>query len=178
MTNNFNSKQQKTAKRYASALAKFEDRETILAELKEVSGVLVQSADLKSFLNNPIIKNQDKKDVLNQVFTNLSTHTRNFLMVLVDKNRFDCFDTILAIFMSEIDEINNVTRVKVISAVEMLEDEKARLQHKLQVKLYCDVVPEFNIDPSIIAGLVVKIGDKVIDNSVKAKFDGLKKQLI
>lgn len=174
----FNPKQTKIAKRYASALCAFDARNSIFDELKDVASVLSNSEDLGKFLVNPIVTTEDKKEIIGKVFADLSENTKNFLFVLADKNRMAYFNSILEQFGLELDEINNVKRVEVISAVELTEDEKFRIKDKLQRKLSCDVVPLYSLDAAIIAGLVIKIGDKVIDNSLKSRFDGLKKQLI
>jgi len=174
----FNPKQTKIAKRYASALCAFEQRDNMFAELNGVASVMSSSEDLRQFLTNPIVTVEDKKDIISKVFGDLSENSRNFLFVLADKNRISYFDSILEQFGLELDEINNVKRVEIVSAVDLTEDEKFRIKDKLQRKLSCDVAPKYTVDSSVIAGLVIKIGDKVIDNSLKSRFEGMKRQLI
>lgn len=174
----FNSKQIKIAKPYASALCAFDERDKIFDELKNVSSVISNSDDLKQFLVNPIVSINDKKEIIAKVFEDLSLNTKNFLFLLADKNRIDYFESILEQFGQELDEINNVKRVEIISAVELNEDEKFRIKDKLQRKLSCEVAPLYKIDAAIVAGLVIKIGDKVIDNSLKSRIEGMKRQLI
>ncbi len=172
-----NSKQLKIAKRYALALSEFDDT-NLEAELNSVMDILTTSGDLNDFLQNPIITITDKKDVLNTVFSDFSVNLKNFLFVLVEKNRFSYLKSIVEEYCSILDIKNNVKRVEIVSAVELYDDEKYRLIDKLQRKLSCVVKAQYTIDENIIAGLVIKIGDKVIDNSLKTRFSGLKKQLI
>ena len=153
MTNS-NTKQTKIAKRYASALSGLNERTVVFNDLLLTQKVLDESVDLKNFLESPIFSTADKKEILSKVFTNLSDKTMNFLYLLVDKNRFSFFDTILQEFRGELDLISNIKRVDVVSAVEL------------------------NFDESIVAGLIIKIGDKVIDNSLKTRLATMKKQLI
>ena len=173
-----NSKHIKTASRYAKALSAFDERDLILSELHQVKSIFEASPDLKSFFSNPIVAVSDKKDVINRVFTDLSANVLNLFYVLIDKNRFEFFDTILAEFEKNLDEINNVIKIEIVSAVELTTDEEKQISEKLQKKLGSKIEPKYTIDEKIIAGLVIKIGDKVIDNSLKARFDGLEKQLI
>ena len=173
-----NSKQIKIAQRYAQALCGLENRDVVLDELKQIRTTFVENVDLKGFLLNPIITTLDKKDVINKVFVDFSANTKNFLYLLVEKNRFSYFETIFDTFVSLVDEKNNVKSVEIVSAVELYEDEKNRLIDKLQRKLSCAVRPTYVINEEILAGLIIKIGDKVIDNSLKTRFAGLKRQLI
>lgn len=176
---NVQSKQLKIAKRYASALVAFDNNAEILQELYSVCDVLQKSPDLKEFLENPIIKKNDKKSVLDEIFVKaFSPNVLNFMKLLVDKGRFSYFDAILSVLQSELDEKNNVARVLIISAVDLTEDEKKKVGKKLEEKLKKTVKPAYETDESIIAGLVVKIGDKVVDNSLRAKLDTMKRQLI
>ncbi len=171
-----NSKQVKIARRYAQALSLLSLN--LLDELSSVLNILSTSSDLKSFLLNPIVVVSDKKEILESVFADFSQDIKNFLCVLVEKNRFSYLDSIVQEYSSILDEKNNIKRVEVFSAVELLEDEKNNLIDKLQRKMSCDVKAQYSIDESILAGLVIKIGDKVIDNSLKTRFEGLKRQLI
>lgn len=173
-----NPKQLKIAKRYASALAKLDSRDEVYYDLQKVEQVFKESAELREFLENPIITVFDKKDVMSKVFSDLKDNTFNFLSILIDKNRIVYFDAILEQLCNEIDELNNVTRVEIVSAVELTEEEKFNLKDKLQRKLSCNVSSKYIIDESIYAGLIIKIGDKVIDNSLKSRFENLKRQLM
>lgn len=177
MTNS-NTKQIKIAKRYASALSGLNERTVVFNDLLSTQKVLEESVDLKNFLESPIFSTADKKEILSKVFTNLSDKTMNFLYLLVDKNRFSFFDTILHEFRGELDLISNIKRVDVVSAVELNSDEMYRLKDVLQRKLSANVEITYSIDESIVAGLIIKIGDKVIDNSLKTRLATMKKQLI
>ena len=176
--NAVNSKYIKIAKRYARALADFDERDVILKDLNYIQNVFETSQDLKSFLVNPIITVSDKKDIISKVFTDLSVNTLTFLSRLIDQNRFEYFSTILSEFKRILDDINNIIRVEILSAVELTKDEKVKIEEKLQSKLKSNIASEYKTDEGIIAGLVIKIGDKVVDNSLKTRFSELEKQLI
>ena len=78
----------------------------------------------------------------------------------------------------ELDLIKGLERVEVISAVEMKENAKNRLKQKLEEKLKKSVMINFEQDSEIIAGLVIRIGDSVIDNSLRHKLEDLSKEMI
>lgn len=152
--------------------------EKISADLNLIKVTLEQSSDLKEFLVNPLISIDDKKEILTRVFSNeVSEFVVNFLKVLIDKNRFSAFDEILDSFKRAMDDINNISRIQVTSAVAMSEEAKKRLTAKLEEKLKKNVVLDLNINSEIIAGLVIKMGDNVIDMSLKHKLEDLSKSI-
>lgn len=178
-----NTKNTLIAERYADALVSIANTgdlsfEKISNELDSIKQTLVLSSDLSAVLVNPIISSENKKEVLTSVFGNeISIIMLNFLKVLIDKNRFDVFDDILVVFKASLDKINNVKRVEVTSAVAMSDESSARLKSKLESKLKATVILESLINPDIIAGLVIKIGDNVMDMSLKHKLEDLSKNI-
>lgn len=140
---------------------------------------LISSPDLKAFLENPIVSRLDKNDVIRQVFVNnVSNVVFNFLVLLVENNRFNILETVVAEYSNKMNKINNIVKAKVISAVELAESMKSRLIEKLEYKISKKVIANYEIKPEIIAGLVIEINDKTIDTSLKTKLNSIKKQLI
>lgn len=153
--------------------------EKIEADLGIIKKTLSQSKDLKQFMTNPRISQEDKKDILSQVFSNeIDPLVLNFLKILVDKNRFELVNEIVNSYKDELDTVQNISRVKVTSAVPLNPEEEQRLKEKLENKLSKSVVLEKTIDESIIAGLVIKISDNVIDMSLKHKLEDLSKNIV
>src|SRR5574344_121946 len=169
------------AKQYSMALSDlakdgsmgFED---ISKDLKLVSETLLTSPDLNEFLINQLVSSEDKKDVLEKVFgSEINPKIKNFLKVLIDKERFDIFNDVVEVYNGILDEKNNISRIEVTSAVKMSENSALRLKSKLEEKLRKTVVLDLTIRPEIIAGLVIKIGDNVVDMSLKHKLEDLSK---
>lgn len=171
------------SKRYSDALVELEKTdvlsyEKISAGLLVVEETLSQSVDLSDFLNNPLISTEDKKEVIDKIFVdNIDPLMVNFLKVIVDKNRFSAINEITRTYKETLDKINNFSRVSVTSAVNLSEDVKDRLKHKLEEKLHKTVTLDWEIDSKIIAGLVIQMGDNVIDTSLKNKLDDLSKNI-
>lgn len=171
------------ADRYSNALVNLaqEGKLTygkISSDLISIKDVLTKSKDLDECLKNPVISVEAKKEIIDKVFSNdLDALIINFLKVLVDKNRFDAFDEVLQSFNKALDDINNISRVTVTSAVEMTEESKQKLKSKLEEKLKKSIVLDLDIDSSIVAGLIIKIGDNIIDMSLKHKLEDLSKSI-
>jgi len=179
-----NTKNTLIAERYSDALVEIakDGKLTyakISADLNLIMDILSQSKDLNDFLTNPLVSIEDKKEIIDKVFSSeINTLIINFLKVLVDKNRFFAFNEILESYNKSLDNINNISRIEVISAVKLTEEAKNKLKDKLEMKLKKNVVLDLNINPEIIAGLVIKMGDNVIDLSLKHKLEDLSKSII
>lgn len=171
------------ADRYSAALVEIakEGKLTyskISENLNLVLEILNQSKDLGEFLSNPLVSVDNKKEVIEKVFSNeIDGLIVNFLKLLVDKNRFFVFGEIVNSYNKSLDDINNISRIQVTSAVKMNDDSIKKLQEKLEGKLKKKVVLDLKINPEIIAGLVIKMGDNVIDMSLKHKLEDLSKNI-
>lgn len=180
---NIDVKQIKIARRYAEALIETSSAsnklQSVFENLKLIESVLNENAELKSFLENPVISHSDKKDVIVVIFNeNVDDSVQNLLFLLIDNNRFNLFEGVVVAFSDKLNEINNILKVKIISAVEVSEELKNTLVQKLENKISKKVVPEYEINPEIIAGLIIEVNDKTIDTSLKTKLNNLRKQLI
>lgn len=178
-----NEKNTLIAKRYAESLLQFgkEEKmsyEDISKDLNNVKTILSASKELFDTLTNPLISNSDKEFVTEKVFAqDVNVLIKNFLKLLVEKDRFNLIYDIINIYGSLLDDINGIARIEVISAVELNDMEQGDIQAKLASKLKKQIVIKYNIDESIIAGLVVKMGDDIIDMSVARKLEEYKMAL-
>jgi len=171
------------AERYSNALAEIAKDgkltySKISTDLNLINEILTQSKDLDEVLTNPLTSIENKKEIIDKVFTKeIDVLILNFLKVLVDKNRFSIFNEVLESYNKALDKINNIRRVQVTSAIKMSEEAKNNLKNKLEGKLKKNVVLDLGINPDIIAGLVIKMGDNVIDLSLKHKLEDLRKSI-
>ena len=99
------------------------------------------------------------------------------MKLLVDKDRFNLIDEILESYSKDVDKQKNIQKVSVISAIELDEELKSKLINKLAQKLNKNIELETQLDKDIIAGLVIKTEDNVIDMSLKHKFEEMKKEI-
>lgn len=153
--------------------------EQINNNLDIISQILNMSEDLKSVLKSPVISEDAKKEIATEVFAkDIHPEMLNFIKILIEKKRFNEFDEIKADFTNRLDKINNIQTVEIISAVELNEDYKSNITRKLGDKLQKNIRPLWYINQDIIAGLIFKIDDDVIDTSIKYKLDKLRKNLM
>lgn len=179
-----NTKNNLIAKRYSDALLNLvkennSDISDINSQLKSILESVKNSAELTTFMENPVISSEDKKEVISNLLSGKVDNTLiNFIKLLIDKERFSAFAEIVEMFDNEVANINNVQKVNVTSAIELNDNLKNRLIEKLSSKLNKNIELLTEINPEIIAGLVIKIDDNVIDMSLKHKFEEMKKQMI
>jgi len=170
-------------KRYAEALIRIGVEQNIIdtfqADMDSVEKVIVGNDQLKKFLNNPSLKKNSKKEAIEEIFgKEIHKDTVNFLKVLIDKGRMKNFSGIIEQYKLLADEIKKCLNLKVISAEALSENQLKKLGEKLRVQYGSqDVKVDSVLDPSIIGGVIVRIGDKMIDGSVKGKLDRMQSVL-
>ena len=177
MANNTDKQISTSAKNYADSLIQagkdgIMSFDAILNDLNTVKEITGTSDELVKVMENPAISINSKNEILD------SGKIINFLKILIDKKRFNELNQIIQAYSNEVDNINNIKRVEVISAIEITEDRRQRLIEKLQNKLQKNVIVNWVLDNEIIGGLVIKIDDDVIDNSLKNKLENLSKNII
>ena len=178
MNKNIDIKNLKVAKRYSQALIESaaDNVDEVLNNLKSINEAIFGNQDLKTFFLHPVISLKDKKEALKTALENkIDNLTLNFIETLLDENRFGAFKTIFELFKKEVDKIKNKQEIEVVSAVNIDEKYKKQLEEKLKTKINKDVILNYNLDENIIGGIIVKIEDKIIDLSLKNKFEALRK---
>lgn len=141
-------------------------------ELLEIKNIL-KNKELKDFLFHPQIKTEDKKKLLQKVFSDMSTLLANFLNLLFDKRRAIYLDDIIEEFINLVKEEEKILEVEVITAIELSENLITELKNTLSKKLDNQIELVTRIDSSIIAGMIIKIGDQIIDGSIKNSLNSL-----
>ncbi|MBF7096154.1 ATP synthase F1 subunit delta [Alkalibacter mobilis] len=169
-------------KKYSQALLEVAKEQKIVDEIYEQFRMVMRSfrdnLKLWEILILPSTQTDEKKIILEKIYKDqINGYLYNFLMLSVDKNRIedikDVFDSFRELYFAE----NNLVEANVVSAIELDEKDKERLKDKLEKKYNKTVMLTTEIDKSIIGGLIVYIGDQVIDGSVKRKISLLKNEL-
>ena len=164
-----------SAKTYANSLIDLPN-ENVTNNLNLVAEVLSESKDFAQTMENPTISNETKYEIINEIFKDkLDNRIINFLKILIDKKKFNELNEIIQAYNDKSDELNGVKRANIISAVELSEEQKEAVVNKLQQRFEKTIIPSWLIDQEIIGGLVIKVDDDVIDNSLRNKLDKISK---
>ena len=162
------------AQRYANALMEFSgeklSKEDIFSQIKDVQTSLNNSDDLQKVMSSPIVSNDEKKGVINKIIL-------NFLNFLIDKNRFNIFNSIVKEYKNELNRQNGLLEIKIVSAIELNDNEKAMIKVKLQKILNKEIELDWATDSSLIGGLVFEAGDNIVDCSLQHKLQEINKEI-
>jgi len=170
------------SKNYANALLdaakEVNSLEQFSNQLDEVSEVLKNSGDLRIVMANSAISSAKKTEIIDEIFNGkIDVKLLNFLKILIKKNRFNEFETIRETYNDVLSRLSNKRKVEITSPIELNFENKTNILFKLEHKLNSDVIPEWKVDRSLIAGLTFKIDDCVIDTSVRSKLEKLGKEI-
>lgn len=151
----------------------------IAGELQALVQIIAQEPDCKSFLVDPGISCAERWDVLQRIFAGrISPLLLNFLGVLNEKDRFALLGHIAQAYAAMLDKKQNVVRAQVTVAAELDQQQVEEVCRRVSEALGKTAVIEQKIDPAVIGGLVLRVEDQLMDVSVRAQLDALKKQLL
>lgn len=150
----------------------------IKEELAEVLETINGHKDLNEVMYHPQISQTDKNALLEKVFdAEISKVLLNFLKLLVDKRREKFLEPILDRYIEMANEKKDILEVKVKSAIELSATNKTRLKNKLEQLTEKQVTLIDEVDADLIGGLVLEVGDKVIDGSLNKHLQVIKDDL-
>ena len=163
------------AEPYAKALMSIADSQNLVDRLGEDMAALRQmldeSADLKQFLDNPLIKPTDKKGVLQRIVgESFHAHTLNFLMLLVDRGRVLFLSDVCRSFQTLLRARKQTVLAQVTSTIALTPEQQQTIVNRVKSMTNArEVEIETTIDPNIIGGIIVKVGSQVIDASIRGQ---------
>jgi F-type H+-transporting ATPase subunit delta len=171
------------ARRYAKALLLIgkEDgqAETYREELSSFAALVGSERALEQAISNPLYNASDRRKVLDAILGRLSLSKvmSSFLMLLFDKGRIGFLDKIDEFYRKLADELKGVARASLVSAAALSSDTVEKIRAALSRKTGQDVILEVEQDPALIGGLVTRIGDLVLDGSIKTQLLNMRETL-
>ena len=171
------------AKRYATALlelgAEANQLDTLVEEIARAAAAYEASAELRNAFENPLIPHVAKKLILGSVVDRLAlgATTRSFLGLLVDRRRIRALPPIATRLREMADLRRGLTRAEVLTAMPLPEEYFEKLQRELERITGRKVALDRKLDPSLICGVLIRIGDTVYDGSLIARLKQLKETM-
>lgn len=173
----------KIARRYAKALLAIgrEDgqAETYKEELAGFVKLMDEQPELSQAISNPLYAAEGRERVLLTVVerSGVSQVMKSFLSLLFEKGRIKYLKDIHAFYEKLTDELANIVRADLVSATEFSDETIERIRSALAEKTGRNVKMDVSVDPALIGGAVTKIGDLVLDGSVRTQLKSLKESL-
>ena len=148
-------------------------------QLMKFAAVLTQQAEGRLVLENPTVSTEKRKELLNKIGDALALDVpiRNFLGLLVERNRLDLLDEIVSTYETLLDEKLGVIRARVTSALELDSSQQAEVAARLQALTGKKVRMEVLVDPSLIGGLVAQVGSTIYDGSIRQRLQAFRNNL-
>ena len=166
-------------RRYSKAIFEIAEEKNQVKEIYEMlsSAMVLYRTDkeFKNFILNPLIDNEQKKSVLNEIFGKDNSENLNILLYILDKGRMNCIKYIVAEYLKIYYRKNRILDVKATFTKELTDEQKKKLIDKLSQKTGKEINLEIKIDKDILGGGIIKIGDKIIDGSIRRELDNWKK---
>jgi F-type H+-transporting ATPase subunit delta len=170
------------ARRYARALFALGKKtgdaalEEYAASLFALRDALAASSDLARVFHDPVFTVEEKRKVIEALGDKIGAREPilNFWRLLADKNRLSELANIAAAFGELLDAEKNILHGRLSTAVPLDEKQRAALAEELQKKARRALALEFDVNPEILGGVVLRIGDRVLDASLRAQLSLLK----
>ena len=171
------------ASRYSKALFAYAQDAKKLDEVHEDMNVLYQVAnenpDMLRLLSDPIIRKNQKEEFLSSFSGKFSAETKNFLSFLLEYRRFSALVEIIDAFNELYNQDKNIASGIAISAIELENDELNRLRQAYAKKYgFKELILTNEVDSSILGGIILKVGDRIIDGSIRTRLQQIREQLI
>lgn len=170
----------KVASRYAKSLLDLALENNALEEIKGDMDLFVKTLsankELQAVVKNPIIPLAKKNAILKAIFgEKINRITASFFKIVVDKGRADIIFGTAKEFLNQYDRYKNIVTAKVVSAAELSETAKTEIVNKVKAVTGGEVKLVTRVDPSLIGGFVLTLGDKQFDASIASNLSKLKK---
>ena len=147
--------------------------------IDDVAALLRGDARVRQFLQTPRIGLEDKKRVIRSAFGGrVPEHLLRFLLVVVEKRRQGLLPQIADEYRALVDELRGRTRAEITLATEPSAELQRELVSTLERRLGRAVLPSFKVDPAIVGGTILRVGDQILDGSVRRRLAALRRRLL
>jgi len=146
-------------------------------DLKRISDAMKDPL-LVAFLESPKIHFEEKVRILRQRLEGISPLAMNLAFLLVAKGRLGIIDDMVLEYERLLDEHRGIAHAEVATAIPLDSDQEDKLAYRLSEMMGKEIVLTAKVDPSIIGGLIVRVGDKLIDGSTKSRLRALRQSLV
>lgn len=172
------------SKTYGNALFELAVEENkvdvLMEEIESVKSILEENKEFGRIMNHPKLLKEEKLSILETVFKGRVTdELTNFFSLIVTKDRYSDIDAILDYFLAEVKKYKDIGVAYITTALALKNEQKVRVEQKLlETTSYKKMEMHYSEDKSLIGGMVIRIGDRVVDSSIRTKLNELTRQLM
>lgn len=154
--------------------------DVLYSEVESLRTILKENPELKALMNHPKVTRDEKLKVVEDVFKGrLDDELTGFLVLLLKKDRYSELDAVLDYFIAKVKEYKGIGVAYVTSAVELKEEQKTEIKEKLlSTTDYRQMEMHYIVDKAIIGGVIIRLGDHVVDSSIRTRLEDIKRELV
>jgi F-type H+-transporting ATPase subunit delta len=171
----------RAAIRYAKAILDLANSkgvaEVVNSDMKSIASAIQTNEELSNFIQNPTTKVEVKESALLEVFASVNGITKGLFHLLFENKRFEILEAIAVEYSKVFDESNGVQVAQVTTAIAMDSALEAKVLAKIATLSDKKITIENIVDPSIIGGFILRIGDQQYNASVANRLQVLKREL-
>lgn len=169
------------AKRYARAMFEVASAQGVVDRVEEelfaLAQTLTSSSQLEQWLVHPHVTGEQKKEAFRPALGSMLEITGNLLFLLIDRHRESELPTIAAAYKLLADEVRGTADAEVTTATALTEEDQKRLSTVFEKVVGKTVRITHQVDPEILGGVIVRIGDRLYDGSLKTKLHRFQREL-
>ena len=171
----------RAALRYAKAVlegaAELKNEEVVYGNMQSIRETIEDSTELRSLLQSPVVKEEDKREALLAIFKSASDLVKSLINILVDNNRTALLGTIAQQYINLYNEQRGIVVAKVTTAVALTEALEKKVLSKIsEITGSTKVNLEHKVDPALIGGFILRVGDVQYDASIANQLDKVHKE--
>ncbi len=154
--------------------------DSLMEEIQMVQTALKENEDFEKILMHPEIPKSEKLQVIENVFKGQTSDAlTGFFRIVVTKGRYKDLPDIFAYFIARVKEYRKIGVAQVTSAISLSEEQKKKIEKKLLDSTQYETMEiEYKVDKSLIGGLLIRIGDRVVDSTIKHRLNSLTANLM
>jgi F-type H+-transporting ATPase subunit delta len=173
----------RVAARYAKSILDLsieqKSLDAVLSDMKTFANIVTNSGDMRNLLASPIVPGDKKLAVVKHLFEkHFQPLTIKFFEIIIRKKREGFLGTIAKGFIEQYNQLNNIANATVKSAIELsdavIDEIKGHIESQTGQKINISAT----VEPELIGGIVVQVGDKLFDASIAGKLGKLKQELL
>ena len=164
---------------YVSVVSEKNNLIDALEEIKLLKNILLENGEIIELLDSPKLDDEEKTAFIKGIFENhISFDSLGFLLTVIEKKRQAELLPIIDYVIDCIKELLLIGKATITTALELDDAKKERIvEELLKTSHYKSLEVEYVVDNSIIGGIVIRIGDRVVDSSVKTRIEKMRKML-
>lgn len=153
--------------------------DVLFDEVQALKEILKENPDFSKLMNHPKVVKEEKEAVMESIFKGrVSDELTGFLKIIISNNRYGEVGSALDYFTARVKEYKKIGIAYVTTPLPLDDSQKAEVEKKLlETTVYETMEMNYVTDASIIGGMIIRIGDRIVDSSVRTKLNELAKEL-